>query len=181
MLQEMLGEGDFKAFTDMLEGEKLAPEYELTATITQLNSCLFCLASCFMKSTQPRMGKLVEASKRLSTYEYQCMIGRAKELRQEWVDYWRSNRLDLVICPNFAMEAPNHGSSNEGSLLAAYTFIWNILGVPVASTPVTTTRQDEQSYESAYDDDITRLISRCVADSAGLPVGVQIVGFPFTD
>ena len=181
MFQEMIGEGDFKAFTDMLEGEQLTAEYNLTATITQLNSCLFSLASCFMKCTKPRMGKLVEASKKLSTYEYQCMIGRAKELRQEWVDYWRNNRLDLVICPNFAMEAPNHEASNEGSLMAAYTYIWNVLGMPVASTPVTTTRPDEQRYESAYDDDITTLIRRCVADSVGLPVGVQVVGLPFTD
>jgi Asp-tRNA(Asn)/Glu-tRNA(Gln) amidotransferase A subunit family amidase len=181
MFNEMTGEGNFRAFTDMLEGEQLAPEYKLTATITQLNSCLFSLASCFMKATQPRMGKLVEASRKLSTYEYQCMIGRAKELRQEWVDYWRSNRLDLVICPGFATEAPNHGASNNASVMAAYTFIWNLLGVPVATTPVTTTRTDEQRYESAYDDDITRAIRRWAADSAGLPVGVQIVGLPFAD
>ena len=79
------------------------------------------------------------------------------------------------------MEAPNHGMSNDGSLLAAYTFIWNILAMPVASTPVTVVREDEQRYESVWDDDISKAVKKSVVDSAGLPVSVQIVGVPFQE
>jgi hypothetical protein len=78
MFAEMVGEGDFKAFTDALEGEDLVPEYEESSTITQLNCCLYGLVECFMKCSQPRMGTLVQASKKMSTYEYQKMVGRAK-------------------------------------------------------------------------------------------------------
>lgn len=88
------------------------------------------------------MGILVNASRKLSSYEYQRMRGRVSELRLEWVNYWRDNKLDFVVCPGFGMEAPNHGMSNDGSLLAAYTFIWNILAMPVATTPVTVVRED---------------------------------------
>jgi hypothetical protein len=68
MFGELVGEGDFKAFTDMLEGEKLVDEYKNTETITQLNCCMFGVVQCLMNSTQPRMGVLVNASRKLSTY-----------------------------------------------------------------------------------------------------------------
>jgi Asp-tRNA(Asn)/Glu-tRNA(Gln) amidotransferase A subunit family amidase len=181
MFAELVGEGDFKAFTDMLEGEPLVEEYNQTSTITQLNCCMFGMAECLMNSTQPRLGLLIHASRKLTTYEYMRMIGRLKELRAEWVRFWQQQKLDLLVCPGFGMEAPNHGTSNDGSLLAAYTFIWNLLAMPAATTPVTIVRQDEQHYESAWDDDITKVIRKNVADSAGLPVGVQIVGMPFEE
>jgi fatty acid amide hydrolase len=97
------------------------------------------------------------------------------------VQYWRKLNLDLVVCPSFGIEAPNHGTSNQGDLLAAYTFIWNVLGVAAATTPVTVVRQDEQHYESVWNDDITKVVQKSVTDSAGLPIGVQIVGLPFDE
>jgi Asp-tRNA(Asn)/Glu-tRNA(Gln) amidotransferase A subunit family amidase len=109
------------------------------------------------------------------------VVGRIKELREEWINFWREQKLDFVVCPAFGMEAPNHGTSNEGSLLAAYTFIWNLLAMTVATTPVTVVREDEQRYDSVWDDDITKCIKKTVNDSAGLPVGVQVVGIPFQE
>jgi hypothetical protein len=55
-----------------------------------------------------------------------------------------------VICAGFGSEATNHGMSNDASLLGAYTFIWNVLSMAVASLPVTVVRQDEQTYESHW-------------------------------
>jgi hypothetical protein len=37
----MVGEGDFKAFTDMLEGEELSPDYKNVAFVSQLNPVSF--------------------------------------------------------------------------------------------------------------------------------------------
>ena len=71
--------------------------------------------------------------------------------------------------------------SDTASLLCAYTFIWNVLAMSSCSIPVTVTREDEQFYESHWDDDITTVIKKTVSDSVGLPVNVQIVGLPFTE
>lgn len=92
------------------------------------------------------MGILINASKKLSTYEYLRAVGRVKKLKEEWINFWREQKLDFIVSPGFGMEAPNHGMSNDGSLLAAYTFIYNLLALTVASTPVTVVRQDEQRY-----------------------------------
>jgi Asp-tRNA(Asn)/Glu-tRNA(Gln) amidotransferase A subunit family amidase len=49
------------------------------------------------------------------------------------------------------------------------------------SLPVTVTREDEQYYESHWDDEFTKAIKNTVSSSAGLPVSVQVVGLPFSE
>ncbi len=53
--------------------------------------------------------------------------------------------------------------------------------MPVVTTPVTVVKEDEQKYESVWDDDITKAVKKTVVDSAGLPVSVQIIGLPFQE
>lgn len=142
---------------------------------------MFGLVQCVMNCTQPRLGMLVNASKQLSAYEYLRVVGRVKKIKEEWINFWREQKLDFVVCPGFGMEAPNHAMSSDGALLAAYTFIWNLLALPVSSTPVTVVRQDEQRYESKWDDDITKAVKKSVVDSEGLPVNIQVVGMPYQE
>ena len=49
-------------------------------------------------------------------------------------------RLDLVICPGFGCQAFPHTKSDLLSVAAAYTFIWNVLDMPVGSVPITCVR-----------------------------------------
>lgn len=92
--------------------------------------------------------------------------------------YWKSQRLDIVISPGFGCQAFPHGKSDVLSVAAAYTFIWNFLDMPVGSLPITCVRQDEQNYNSKYNDIITKELKNVAKNSQGLPVGVQIVGAP---
>ena len=107
--------------------------------------------------------------------------GRVYELRQEWINYYRKNGLDFVICNSFAIEAPNHNFSKQCDIVAAYVYIWNVLAMPSCSLPVTVVREDEQHYESIYDDDFTTAINNTIKDSVGLPVGIQVISMPFSE
>jgi hypothetical protein len=49
------------------------------------------------------------------------------------------------------------------------------------SLPVTITRENEQYYDSHWEDDLTKAIRRTVSTAAGLPVNVQVVGLPFSE
>jgi len=40
--------------------------------------------------------------------------------------------------------------SNDATLLAAYTFIWNVLGMAASCLPITVVKEDEQNYESHW-------------------------------
>lgn len=63
-------------------------------------------------------------------------------------------------------------------LCVAYTFVWNLLNMPVGSLPITVVKEDEQYYESTYNDLLTRACRQTAAGSAGLPVGVAVIGKP---
>ena len=47
------------------------------------------------------------------------------------------------------------------------------------SLPVTTVRENEQEYESEFDDLCTTHLKKNCENSRGLPVGVQVLGLPF--
>lgn len=111
--------------------------------------------------------------------EYQHHLGYINELKGLWVDYWRKNKFDFVICPGFGSQAFPHGKSEKISLAAAYTFIWNVLDMTVGAMPVTVVREDELKYETATEDMITGELRAVAEQSLGLPAGIQVVGLPY--
>jgi len=48
------------------------------------------------------------------------------------------------------------------------------------SQPITITRENELNYESDWEDPITELIRNNLKDAVGMPVGIQVVGLPFS-
>ena len=77
--------------------------------------------------------------------------------------------------------APPKSGIVDCDLFCFYCFIWNYLNFVVGVAPVTAVRADEQDgYLSTWNDKISRgLREKVVAGSAGLPVGVQVVGLPW--
>jgi Asp-tRNA(Asn)/Glu-tRNA(Gln) amidotransferase A subunit family amidase len=87
----------------------------------------------------------------------------------------------LVVTPGFGSQSQLHGFGKFCFVSAAYTFIWNVLEMAVGALPVTVVRENEQTYDTVHNDFVsTRLIGNA-SKSAGLPVGVQIVGLPYQE
>ena len=65
----------------------------------------------------------------------------------------------------------------------AYTFVWNLFNLPAGALPVSSVRADEQGYDGGAHarDSIARVARDAMRGSAGLPVGVQLVGLPWRD
>lgn len=81
------------------------------------------------------------------------------------------------------MPAFLHGMSVKLNQACSYTFVYNNLNVPVGTLPVTTVRPDEQVYadkRNAHDTITAAAVANSV-NSAGLPVGVQVVGAPWRE
>ena len=53
--------------------------------------------------------------------------------------------------------------------------------MPAGAMPVTLVQEDEQHYESSHNDAITQALKRTAEGSAGLSVGIQVVGLPFEE
>ena len=121
-----------------------------------MNPYLLKILKFSMRKLQPRLAIILDACRKLTTHEYFQKTGRTYELRTEWINYWRKNNLDFVICPGFGSEATDHGFTKDCDIVAAYTFVWNVLAMPSCSLPVTITREDEQYYDSHWEDDLTK-------------------------
>lgn len=143
---ELLAEGDMTSFAEVLEGESVVEEYAQLQFLATRGSFMYSLIQCIINKKYPRLGKAVEAGRRRPTHDYLTNVGRIHEMKDEWISYWRKEKLDFVIFPGFASEATSHGSSKDGSYLATYTYVFNILRMASCSLPITVTKNTELEY-----------------------------------
>jgi fatty acid amide hydrolase len=99
-------------------------------------------------------------------------------LRAEVMRRFRAAGVEVCLHAGI-FPAIRKNTAKDCDLLCCYCFIWNLLNFPVGAVPVTSVREDEQHYDSAWDDPITRCLVSNMQGSAGLPVGVQVVGLPW--
>jgi len=88
--------------------------------------------------------------------------------------------VDLIVAPPFATPALPHFGARNAVLAASPSMLWNIAQLPAGVVPVTRVRADEARRDHPRGI-LGRLAARIDAQSAGLPVGVQIVGRPWAD
>ncbi len=86
-----------------------------------------------------------------------------------------------MICPQHALPALLHGSTEHLATAGSYGYLANVLGVPAGVVPVTTVRADEQHERPGGRDAVDRAAAAVDAGSAGLPVGVQVAGRPWRE
>ena len=102
------------------------------------------------------------------------------EARTRYRDNFRlalqSAGLDAVICPPVALPAFTHGASEHLFPAVSYAFVYNVLGAPAGVVSTTRVRPGEEGRRESSDDMSVRAGIEVEQGSAGLPVGVQVVG-----
>jgi fatty acid amide hydrolase len=88
---------------------------------------------------------------------------------------------DAVLCPAFAVPALPHGLARDLGLPGAYTLLANVLGWPAGVVPLTRVGAAEESARPASRDLVERAARKVERDSAGLPVGVQLIARPWRE
>lgn len=119
-----------------------------------------------------------------STPEMRRIFELLLSYREQFVNFWLDSGLDCVLCPVHAASAlPNDITPNMFLGGWSYCALYNALDFPSGVLPVcTVSREDDQNLESYQANDyISGLIKNGAKSSAGLPVGVQIVGLPFRE
>jgi fatty acid amide hydrolase len=123
----------------------------------------------------------MRASRPCGTEELWQRAGRLHRWQSSCFDAMRRARLDALLCAPFGLPAFEHGSCAELLFAGSYAFLPGALGCPSGVVPVTRVRPGEESDRPASSDRWLRAAERAEQGSAGLPVGVQVVGRPWRD
>ena len=77
--------------------------------------------------------------------------------------------------------APKSADVGDQGTMGEYSFIWNVTGYPSGIMPITDVQPTEQTYTDTHNDSWTNLLRSNCANSAGLPVCIQVTGYAFED
>jgi fatty acid amide hydrolase len=129
---------------------------------------------------QGNMGLMAEAMGSKSAAQLWALTDRLRTQRLELLDAMEAAGVDVLLCPPFATPAVPQGGSKNFTLASSYSILFNATQLPAGVVPVTRVRPDE-AVRTVGRDRVERHAAAVDAQSAGLPVGVQVVGRPWRD
>jgi len=90
-------------------------------------------------------------------------------------------KVDLVLMPAYGVPAVRHGASANMPVAGSYSLLAPVLGYPAGVVPVTRVRANEETGRAKSSDVVHKTAWEADQGSAGLPVGVQLMGRPWRD
>jgi fatty acid amide hydrolase len=103
----------------------------------------------------------------------------AREAIAARVRAWAAE-FDAVICPVSAVPALRHGTAARLLVAQAPCMLANLLDLPAGAVAVARVRPDEEAGRDSSRDPVAQLAADTDRGSAGLPVGVQVIGLETT-
>ncbi len=145
-------------------------------TIAGMGRLMRAFSVQLMKYTaNPRRAELVRTIRPYSADEYWQACYRIKQLRNRFNQAMQDGGFDAILNPAHALPALRHGRGADLFQAAANSFLANVLAMPAGVTPLTRVREDEQTSRPHSHDLIETLARQTDKDSAGLPVGIQMM------
>jgi fatty acid amide hydrolase len=133
------------------------------------------LAKLFAAQGQQQLAFQVRSMGQVSAADYLRLVERRAMYRTQWLQAMDTAGIDAILCPPFALPALTHGSSVDLFAAASYAIPFNVTGLPAGVVPVTTVQPGEESDRTVSQDRADITAKAMEQDSAGLPVGVQVV------
>lgn len=170
-------------FIESLENEPINPLYLPLVYASKVPNFLRPFLAFVMRLVGERRNSIILRSGGFKTaYEYFDMIIDLRAYINKWLDDLKEKKIDLLLTPVNGLPAYRHDQSAQLFLSCSYTFLFNVLHLPAGVVPMTVVREDEQYYEDPLNNDIAVKLAKDVCrQSAGLPIGVQLVGWPNDD
>lgn len=185
----MSADGNLRNFVEGLNGETLFRDYRNLKVLASMPLLLRrTLVALSRRLGQQRVADILNVGGAKTAYEYQELTHKVAALQIAFVKAMDAANIDAIVCPGFALPALPHGTSKDLSLASSYTLAYNLLKLPAGSVPVTVVKKDvsDQTYHgSAWHyggrDKLSQRAETASINSAGCPIGVQVVTRPMTD
>ncbi|MCA9615130.1 MAG: amidase [Myxococcales bacterium] len=166
---------------EALDGEPFAPPLKTVGRLAKMpTQARKALATAMGLMGEHRVQLLVDALGEKRVKDFWALCARRGDLQIEEERAWDLARVDVVLAPAFATTAAPIGMSHDFTLGFASAARYNLLDRPAGVVPVTRVRPDE-TQRTATRDRIDKRAAEIEAASAGLPVGVQLVGRPWRE
>lgn len=179
------GADGFATYKGLLRGNPSDPRIRFNIRMTRLPEVIRAsLAALLKRIGQAHIASSLQAVRgALSVDQYWRLVEEGNQYRHHFLSALDAQRFDALLCPPYALPAPTHNisgivnSTNAGS----YAILYNLLGLPAGVAPVTRVRPGEESERRVGKDRVERAARAVEMNSAGLPVGVQVVARPWRE
>lgn len=170
-----------KTLDKLLEGDDVMPQLKPLRLLAKMPGFVRKIAAATMASQgEARIERLLNEVHERSVTDYWALAHRRSQLRAELTRAWDTAGLDAVICPAHSTPALRHGQSRDFSLGGVGSMHYNTVNYPAGVAPVTRVRADE-TVRPDVRDRLDKIAAEVERESAGLPVGVQIVARPYRE
>jgi len=178
-------EGNMRGFTEGLEGEELLDLYSPLKQAANLPNCLRPIVAALIDD---RRGGLVRSVRNggITSYAYWQLLADLTDVRKAWAKLMEKNCYDAILHPSLPLPALYCGTSKDLTAAFSYTMLANLLLWPEGCVPVSTVRNDEQTYPASdipanQRDAFAENAAKTMEDSAGLPISVSVLCPPYRD
>ncbi len=138
------------------------------------------VASAARLAGEPTLARFLESLGESTVAELWALTARVRAVRARILARMAEERVDLILCPAHATPALPHGLSRDFVLAGSGSMLWNLTQFPAGVVPVTRVRPDETARPRPKDR-LEKIAAAVDRQSAGLPVGVQVVGLPWEE
>ncbi|XP_069508971.1 fatty-acid amide hydrolase 1-like, partial [Ambystoma mexicanum] len=189
MANELFMKGGFadgaRSLLDVFEGDIVDPNLKSQISVYKLPRWVKKILSFILKPFCQRIAKeLNSLCGARSAKEVWAQHAALQKYRQEFVNEWKTLKLDVVLCPAMG-PALNIGFLGKLMGASTNTHLFNVLNFPAGVVPVTTVTEDDEEqlkqYQGHYNDHWDKLLKKAAAEGVGLPVAVQCVSLTWQD
>jgi len=159
----------------LLEHDPVNPEVRYLVNLARLPRRLRPTLGWLLERVgQRHAAELLRHTAPASASQYWQATHRRRQYVLRFFEALDAGRFDAMLCPVHALPALTHGSFTHLLAAGSYSMLTNLLGVPTGTVPITRVRPGEESDRRASGDRVERAALAVEADSAGLPIGVQV-------
>lgn len=166
-------------------GEKPKYYYQRSLFACQTNSVYYYFYRLYLKlKGENRIIHNMDAMRQgrniaKHTSSYLASLTKLDIYRQEFFDYIREQEIDCIIAPIFPTTAFDLDKTDYAFVVPHYTVIQNILNLPGGTIPLKLC--EDTTYNSKYEDYITKKLKENCSTSKGMPVSIQVNTLPYQD
>jgi fatty acid amide hydrolase len=126
---------------------------------------------------QEHFADLVETARAISADQFWRLTWQMRQFISAFLERMARGKFDVMLTPPHALPAIQHDKAIDLFAAASYTFLPNLLRVPVGVVACTRVREGEESDRPDSRDRVIRRAKEVERGSAGLPVGIQVAGW----